>query len=438
MVTLLSGLITVNLNAQEKRKLTLQEAVLLGIQNSKQVKLNKSRIDEAVAAVQEAKDRRLPDVEMSGSYLRVNNPNISMKNSKTDNSGGSQEQRDMSVSQALYGMASVSMPIYSGSRIRYGIEASQLLEKAVRLDAEHDQEGVVMNIIDAYIGLYKATRAVELMKENLEKSRARDRDLSNLEKNGLLARNDLLKAQLQTSNYELALLDAESNHKLACVTLNILMGFPDSVQPEADSISLDNQASLRSVEEYEQLAIQNRKDLKALQVRRQAADLSTKSVHAEYYPSVGLTAGYVAADIPGFLSVTNAVNAGVGVKYNFSSLWKTKAKVQQSLAQERQLEVQTALLGDQVKIGISKAYQNYLLSVKKIDVYATAIEQAKENFRITKNKFDNNLVTTTDLLDADVSLLEARLNQAFAKADALAAWYKLQQTAGLMEAPNGK
>ena len=90
------------------------------------------------------------------------------------------------------------------------------------------------------------------------------------------------------------------------------------------------------------------------------------------------------------------------------------------------------MMTDGVRVQITQAYQNYLLSMRKIDVYAKAIEQANENYRITNNKYNNSLVTTTDLLDADVAQLQAKLNYAFSKADALVAFKKLQQTAGVL------
>ena len=52
-------------------------------------------------------------------------------------------------------------------------------------------------------------------------------------------------------------------------------------------------------------------------------------------------------------------------------------------------------------------------------MYTEAIEQAAENYKITKNKYDNSLVTTTDLLEAEVAQLQTKLNFAFAKADAM-------------------
>ncbi len=65
------------------------------------------------------------------------------------------------------------------------------------------------------------------MKENLEQSRQRDKEFSSLEQNGILARNDLLKVQLQTSNIELSLADAESNWRLANINIDIMLGLPE-------------------------------------------------------------------------------------------------------------------------------------------------------------------------------------------------------------------
>ncbi|MDQ1096985.1 hypothetical protein [Chryseobacterium camelliae] len=55
-----------NTNAQEKRTLTLDEAVRLGIQNSKNLKIDAAKIEEATADLLEAKNRQLPELKVSG------------------------------------------------------------------------------------------------------------------------------------------------------------------------------------------------------------------------------------------------------------------------------------------------------------------------------------------------------------------------------------
>jgi outer membrane protein TolC len=300
------------------------------------------------------------------------------------------------------------------------------------LDANNDKQDVILNTISAYVNLYKANIAARLVEENLVQSRQRDTDFSNLEKNGLLARNDLLKAQLQTSQFELGLLDAQNAIQLAQVNMNLMLGLPESTKLILDSSSLKQPGEVKTLEEYEQLAAQNRYDVKALDNRKKAADAAIKVAKANYYPSVGLTGGYIAADLPKFVTITNALNVGMSVKYSLSSLWKTDAKVQQARAKEQQLQASEAMLFDEIHLSINKAYEDYLSGIKKIEVLNKEVEQSSENYRISKNKYNNSLLTLTDLLDADVSQLRAKLNLTLAKADAYVAYQTLLQKSGLL------
>ncbi|GAB2830971.1 TolC family protein [Ferruginibacter profundus] len=417
------------LQAQQSRTLTLKEAIDLSIANSKQLKLNEAKILEASAAIKEAEEKRLPEAGISGSYLYLPiKPNIDLKSSGSGSSNGSPN-----VSQAFYGIASVSVPLFNSGKLKYGIESAQYLQQALKLDADNDRSAVIMNTINACINLFKAREAISLVKENLEQSNQRVKDLSNLEKNGLLARNDLLKAELQSSNIELTLLDAESNYRLACVNMNLMMGLPEQTDLVPDKNGLALPESVKTIDEYEQDALQNRNDIAAIAIRKKAADLNIKTIKTDYYPSVAFTGGYVAADIPKFLSITNAVNVGIGVKYNLSSLWKTKTKIQSAEAKVRQVQASQEILGDNIRLQINQAYQGYLVSRKKIEVLEKSVLQATENYRITKNKYDNSLATTTELLDADVALLQSKLSVTNAKADSFLAYNKILYAAGLLK-----
>ena len=436
-LVMLLSLVLADINplaAQQGRVLTLKEAIDLSIKNSKQLKGSKARIEEATANLKEAVERRLPEAAVSGSYIRLNNPNIDLKTKSNSNSGsgGTQPQSTGNPSSVAYGLLNGSLPIYSGLRIRYGIESSKYLEEAAKLDADNDREAIVLNTINAFDNLYKSRAAVTLVTESLEGARQRVKDFSNLEKNGLLPRNDLLKAQLQQSNTELSLLDAESNWKLANINMNLMLGLPDSTVLTVNEADLQPMSSdIKTVEEYVQLSMQNRKDVAALEFRRKAANTGIKAAKGAAYPSVALTGGYVALGVPSIVTVTNAVNIGVGVQYSLSSLWKNGG-IEVAKAREKQVEANEELLNDNIRLQVNQAYQNYLLSRKKIEVLQTAIAQAEENLRIVRNKFQNQLANTTELLDADVAQLQARLNAAFAKADASVAYSKLLQTAGLL------
>lgn len=429
LITLITTVfIITNISAQQTKSLTLKEAVDLTLAYNKTLKINKEKITQAALNTREAYERRLPTASISGSYLYLpTQPNITMKNG-SDSGGGTGSGH--SVHQAMYGIANVSYPIYTGGKLKYGIESAKYLEEAVKLDADNDREAIIMNTVNACINLYKAYQAIDLVKENLNTAQQRVKDLSNLEKNGLLARNDLMKAELQASNVELSLLDAETNYKLASVNMNLMMGLPEQTQLIPDRTGLALPTEIKTLEDYEQDAQKNRKDISALTYREKAAGVGIKNAKADYYPSLALTGGYVAADIPKFLSITNAVNVGLGVKWDIGSLWKTKTKIAEAKSTLQQVKLNEEQLNDAVRMQVVQAYEVYLLSVKKIQVYEKAVEQATENYRITKNKYDNALATTTDLLDADVALLQSKLGVTNAKADSFLAYNKLLQVTG--------
>jgi outer membrane protein len=418
--------ISIKVNAQTTQKISLEQAIDMSIANSNNLKIAKAKIMDASANVQEAKDRQLPDAKVNASYLRLAGAKLDLKNSASGSGGGPK------VNQALYALVNVSMPIYAGGKIKYGIEAAKYLEEAAKLSVENDKEGITFNTIAAYTNLYKADAVIVVLKENLKTAQQRDATFSRLEQNGLLARNDLLKAQLQTSNIELSLLDAENNENLAKINMAIMLGLPENSNIETDSNFVNTKQDLQPFLTYENLALQNRKDVKIIGLQKKANTVGIKAAKADAYPTIAATGGYINADIPKTLSITNALNIGVGVQYNIASLWKSNTKLAQAKSREIQLAATENILTDGIRLQVNKDYQNFVLAKKKIDVYERAIAQATENARITKNKYDNNLVSITELLEANDALLQTKLIVAAAKADAALAYNKLLETTGTL------
>ncbi len=416
-------------HAQNEKVLTLDQAIEMSVKNSGQLKLDNAKVDEAVGAAKEAWNNHLPDAKVTGAYMRLNNPTVDLKVKLGSGSGGSAPA--IKVNQAAYGILNASLPVFSGLRIKYGAESAKYLEQATKLDVENDKEEVIMNTANVFSALFKAREYVGLVRENLKQQQQRVNDFSNLEKNGLLARNDYLKAQLQESNVELTLLEAENDLEITYKNVNLMLGLPDGtkVNPDTSGFHIADPGSLVH---WEETAHQNRKDMASLSFREKAANTGIKATKGEYYPGIAITGGLIAADIPNLLTINDALNVGLGLSYNFGALWKTGAKVQQAKARLHEIQANESMLSDRVRLEVTQSYQNYILSLKKIDVYKKAMDQAVENYRITKNKYDNSLVTTTDLLEADVAQLQAQLASLLSKADALVAYKKLQQTAGVL------
>ena len=172
-----------NANAQEKRTLTLDEAVQLGIQNSKNLKIDVAKIEEATADLLEAKNRQLPELKVSGSYMYLPiKPNVDIKLPGVAGGAGGPE-----IHQVVYGSANLSVPIYSGGRIKYGIQSAKYLVEASKLSTENDKIAIAYNVAQAYNNLFKANQSIKVFEENLAASQKRDETFLKMENNALIA-----------------------------------------------------------------------------------------------------------------------------------------------------------------------------------------------------------------------------------------------------------
>lgn len=432
---LLCGLtINYQVKAQTIKHLNLSEAIQLGLDNSKQLKIAKSKMREAQAATNEMKNKQLPDLDVSGQYLRLNEPTVTLSQGLSGDSGSSGGGSSGIVPKYVaIGQASLSLPLFSGFRVRNGIKSAQYLEKAASLDAESQRSESILNIIEAYVNLYKAKAAVDIVKENLARAEQRVKDFKNMEANGLLAKNDLLKAQLNESNTSLALLNAKNKADVANYNMNLLLGLDDETMLELHSLNSNELPQIGSIANLRDQALQDRKDLKAVDQRELSGETATKIAKGGYWPSIALKGGYMMADVDKIVTLTNAINFGLGVNLNLSSFFKGGPQIQQAKEHYLQTQLMHEQLTDKIKSEVYKTFSNYQEQLQRIVVYETAKKQASENYRIVKNKHNNNLVTTTELLDADVEQFQAELNLEYAKVDAILAYCKLLQVTGQLE-----
>jgi len=250
-----------------------------------------------------------------------------------------------------------------------------------------------------------------------------------MEENGLIARNDLLKSQLQASNIQLSLDDAKKMVSTLNYQLVVLLKLPQGTEIAVSDAYFKNAGGITpSVTESE--AIAQRNDLEALRWQQKASEANIKVAKAAYYPALSFTAGYVALNIQNVVSVYNAVNFGVGVSYDVSNIFKNRKQVKAAESRSEEVKQEVELLTDRVKVQVQESLENYNLSLKQNKVYTEAVAQADENYRIVKDKYDNGLVDTNDLLEADVQKLQSQLNQAFSKADITQRFYELLNASG--------
>lgn len=407
--------------SQERKKLTLKESIELVISNSSQAQLANAKSTISKYELEILKNNLYPSMKISGQYLRLTNANVNSSIS-TGNSGSSSPQ----VSQLLLGQANVSMPLYSGSRLKNSIKASEKNYESALAQSQFAKEQLSIEVIELYAALYKSQEMTKLYSENAKTAHQRAIDFEAMVENGLLARNDLLKAQLHESNIQLMYDNALKNNRIFNYELTLLLGFTEQTIIEFDIESMKKELALSQSMQLES----KRYDLLSALSQEKAAETGIKIAKGNYYPTLTLVGGYIAFDLKDVLSVNNAVNFGVGFSYDLAAIFKNGKEVKQAKAKAELAQKAVEVLDENIKSEIHKATENYNFAIKQNFVFQKSVEQASENYRIVKDKYENTLASTTDLLEADDQQLQSKINYSLSQAEVALKYYQLQFAEG--------
>ena len=423
-VVLLPGFIY----AQQVKKLSLTEAVTLGINNSKNLKLSKSKVEEAISRLAIVKDNGLPSASASFLYNHAEIPSNQLS------LGGGDPLHLPKRADAFVGTAKVEELIYGGGKLKYAEESTRLLRELAELDTEKNTEEVSYAVINTYYSLFKLMQSKKVVAQNLESIAGQLKQAQRFFEQGIVTKNDVLRFQLQQANISLTQMEIESNRKIINYNLAVLLGLDEQTEIEISEPAgiLDRTASLKS---FIDLAMGNRKELQQLAIQDKVAGLNIKSIKANTLPNIGVGANLYYINPSGsFVPPANQfimpITLGANVSWNIGNLWTNKNKISEARIQQQNVVIQKDILSDQLKTEINKNYQNYQLALNKISVLETSIAQATENDNLLASKYKNNVASAIDRIDAETLLYQAKINLELAKADAQLAYYTLLKSTG--------
>lgn len=414
--------------AQEVKKLTLQEAIDLGISNSKNLKLAQNKIDGAISRLAIAKDNVLPSASASFLYNHAEIPTNTLV------IDGGDPIHLPKRADAFVGTAAVEELIYSGGKLKYAEESTKLLTEVAKLDADKDKEEISYVIISTYYSLFKVLQSKKVVAQNLEAIASQLKQSQRFFDQGIVTKNDVLRFQLQQANISLTDMEIENNRKIINYNLDILLGLPEATTVEIT----EPEKGLRltgPLASYIEMAMGNRQELQQLELQHQVAGLNMKSIKANTLPTVGVGANLYYINPSGsFIPPGNQylmpVTVGANVSWNIGNLWTNKNKISEAKIQQQNVMIQKDILSDQLKTEINKNYQDYQLAINRIRVLETSIAQATENDNLLASKYKNNVASAIDRIDAETLLYQAKINLELAKADAGLAYYTLLKSTG--------
>ena len=413
----------------QSKKLTIEESIKIGLANSSLIKISESNLRSSDAKITEATSKMFPKLSLSAgyTYMNLNDPK---------EIGLGPVGMEVINPFYLYGMQlSIQQPLFTGFQISSSRSAAENSYEAMNFEHQKNINNKALEIYSAFWNFFKAQKQYELTEEYLTSLKDNLKQTKDFLDNGLVTMNDYLKIKVQVSNAEVSLIDAKNNMEIARASFNKSLGIPLSKPTEITA----NYSSLQQqTYEYQDLlneALNNRNELKSLEFNIKAGEDRVTAVNSGWWPKLYASGNFFLynANAETFSIDNEKLQAWfVGLSLNWD-LWDWGYTSSQSAQAEEsvlQSEESLKLLREQIELETYNAYLNLNSQKAKINVSQLAVESAEENLRLTQQKYDYNLATSNDLIDAEVGVLDSKTKLAFSNADYELAKVKLEVTIG--------
>lgn len=416
---------------QEKRHLTLDESIQIGLRNSKTLHASKMRTLAAAAKVSEVGTARLPSLQVGATYTRLSKVPPFSVNTPFGN---------FDISPAIFDnynlKLSLQQPIFTGFKLSSSYKMAEYASKAQNEEYTKDEQDLLYNIKNAYWGLFKANKFKEAIDENVQQVKAHLEDVKNFYKQGLATKNDVLKVEVQLSEVQLRQIDAKNSVRLAVINLDNVIGLPLSTDLDIQK-NVDTQAGEipEDLDGLVKKAMENRPELKAMKFKVDASKSGITLAESNWYPQVFLAGNYNYSKpnqriLPTKNEFYGTWDVSVGLSFDLWNWGKTIDQTDQAKAQYEESKDGLASLKDALTLEVTQDYYNLIKAKEKMLVSGQSVNQAEENYRVTDDKFKQGLTLNSELLDAEAALMQAKTSYAQSIVDYELAQAKLAKSTG--------
>ncbi len=330
----------------------------------------------------------------------------------------------------------LDQPVFTGGARYWSYRLAQIGLDLSKVFYELVKQDLVLQVKGAYFTILKAEKFREVAVQAVQQLESHLKVSAAFYDVGIIPKNDLLQAQVQMAQARQNLTKAEVEIAIAKAGFNTLLR--RNVETE---VKLEDILAYRPMEvTFEEClaeARKNRPELKQADLNVKRAKREVQLARSQYFPTLGLSGNYErAGDDPGVS----------GSRYEDMESWNIMAYARWTFWQwgkKRQLErekqtrlVQAEDARVQVEDGISLEVKDAYLRLgeahEKIDVAKTAIAQAEENYRMNFERYKEQVATSTDVLDAQTLLTQARSNYYSALSDFNIARANLERAMGII------
>ncbi len=398
-------------------KFTLSSSIDMALNQSMVIQAAKEGVKGAEAQKKEAFTGFLPKLSTSYSYTRLNDAPWVNTPGSTINMGGNlvaipPSQMTMGTQDNYNWALEVRQPIFAGGTIAANYQANKKGEDIARVDESTTTQNIVEEVKASYFHILKAEKILEVARQAVEQLKSHRNEAQNFFDVGLIPKNDLLQSEVQLANGEHNLVKAENNLEIAKARFNTLLRRNINAPVEVEDI-LTYRPFEKTVETCFQTAFDKRPEIKAYSLKVEQAKEYVKAAKGDFFPTVSAVGHYERFGDSGNLQGSAYKSMEnwylmARADWTFWEWGKTKNQVDSRQARQNQATSLLAHEKDKVAFEVKAAYILVRESEKQVFVAQKSINQAEENFRINNERYNEQVATSTDVLDAQTLLTKAK------------------------------
>jgi len=398
--------------ADNATQLSLDRAIAIALEQNPEFKTSNLGIRGAEHRKKAAGADFLPKLGTSYTYARLNEP------PRFKMPAGELSAQDINVvagTQNVYQWdLHLVQPLFTGGEIYNKYKLEKLGVDVAKLKNQTARNELVYNVKAAYFSILKTRKLREVALQAVEQIASHEKIARDFFEQEMIAKNDLLEAQVRLAQAQQDLVRAEQGVELARAVFNTVLHQDVNMAVDVAEMNDARQLSL-ALAENQALAMQHQPVIREIDTGIRQAQAAVQLAQGTYFPKVFLLSSYLRqgnqADVRGSLyQDPEAWNMTVNLDWTFWE-WGKKANVvgEQKVKLLEAQEIKKEVV-DKVMLQVKDAWLRCEENWKNIGVSRTAIAQAEENFRIYQNRFNQQMSTTTDVLDAQTLLTHAHSN----------------------------
>jgi TolC family type I secretion outer membrane protein len=395
--------------------LGMPDAIRAAVVNNPAVLEATSLVSASSDKLTQAKSGFFPQVYASAGYTRTTSPLWAFGNTLNQGRITSEDFNPDSLNdpEAVdnFGLTlSAIWSIYDSGQTWYGVRQAEMGRTAAGHVLDRSTQEVISQTVSAYNGVLLSRDHLDTILLALKTAEATEAMIRSRFESGFIVKSDLLQTRVHIANLTQQRLQAESRAAVARAGLCAAMGVGADTPFELAGELSRTAATPGSLEEWLETAMMTRPDLKAIREQESIFDAEIGKARSSRLPSVALSAEY-GTNSDTFGDGHDNYTVGAVVSMNLFSGFRVSGKIAEASESLKQVQARKSGLELKISIETRSAYYQAQSTWEQIRVAESAVSQAEEALRIVKDRYETDLVTIVELLNAELALQQARTNR---------------------------